>query len=277
MLESATKADTQTKPITVEGLSRIAHQYDGYIVDLWGVVHDGYRLFEDVTPCLQHLKAQGKKVVFLSNAPRSSGVVIDQLNDLGLPLELYEDVITSGDMTIDFLRRHDDKTYCHIGIPEKDSSLIVGIGMNPVARIYEADIIIASNFEDERPRLSDYFDDFDRAIERKIPMVCANPDLLVYRGEEKAYCAGTLAQEYARRGGKVHFFGKPYPATYDFLISRHQARNWLAIGDALATDIRGANQSNIDSLFVKSGIHQAEAVHDFSENQPTYICERLVW
>ncbi len=160
---------TQVEPAVIAGLNEISHQYDGYIVDLWGVVHNGHELFDDVIPCLQKLKEAGKTVVFLSNAPRVSGVVIEQLTSFGLPQELYTGVVTSGDMTLDYVRRHESQTYFHIGIPEKDSSLLAGIGKNPALHMHEADLIIASNFDEERPYLEDYSEDFDLSIDRGYP------------------------------------------------------------------------------------------------------------
>lgn len=267
------------EPIEIKGLSEIAHQYDGFIVDLWGVIHDGYKLFDDVLPCLQQLKSQGKTVVFLSNAPRSSGVVIEQLTAFGLPQELYSGVVTSGDLTLDYVRRHEAKTYFHIGLPEKDSSLLVGIGKNPAHQMHESELIIASNFDDARPYLEDYAEDFDLCVDRGIPMVCANPDLLVFRGDVRTLCAGTLAEDYMRRGGEVQFFGKPHPEIYQQLMSRYGGQSWLAIGDALATDIKGANAAGVDSLFVKSGIHQHEENLEFAAHdaQPRYIGDLLSW
>jgi HAD superfamily hydrolase (TIGR01459 family) len=274
------------EPFVISGLAEVADRYHGFILDLWGVVHDGYKLFDPVIPCLKHLKDMDKKIVLLSNAPRVSGVVIDQLTEFGLPSDLYAGVVTSGDMTLDYLRRLAADTYYHIGIPEKDSSLLAGIGMNPMPSMYEADVIIASNFADDRPDLADYCDDFDRAIALGIPMVCANPDLLVLRGDKRTYCSGTLAREYERRGGTVAYFGKPHTATYVYLNSLYAMDNWLAIGDALETDIKGANHSDIDSLLVLSGIHKAELSLDHLQNsllyqkhdsQPDYITENLVW
>ncbi len=277
-MRTSSQLQDTSGPTVIAGLAEIADNYDGYIVDLWGVVHNGEHLFDAVLPCLRELKDQGKTVVFLSNAPRSSGVIVDQLSAFGLPRDLYADVITSGDATLEYLRRHDARTYHHIGCPEKDGSLLIGIGMNPASHISQADIIIASNFDNNRPTLDEYADDLEAALSRSIPMICANPDLMVYRGEVKVLCAATLAQEYEKRGGTVLYFGKPHSPVYNYLLHKYQAENWLAIGDALATDIEGANKAGLDSLLVLSGIHQNdERSHDGHEAKPKYVADKFTW
>jgi HAD superfamily hydrolase (TIGR01459 family) len=277
--------NTFAEPQVISGLGEIAHNYSGFMVDLWGVIHNGCELFPGTIPCLQQLKDAGKTVVLLSNAPRCSGVVMDRLSELGLPRDLYTGIITSGDMTHDYLQRHLAETYFHIGHPEKDNSLLVGIGMNPVSQMFDADIIIASNFF-EGSQLQDYEDDFNRAIQRQIPMVCANPDLYVIRGNSQEFCSGALAQDYEKCGGEVMYFGKPYEAIYQHLMAKYGSENWLAIGDSLETDIKGANQSGIDSWLVLSGVHNQEislknnvdaSLFDKHESQPRYISEHFTW
>ena len=271
-------AQIHEEPYMLSGLSEIADNYSGFIVDLWGVVHNGQRLFDTVIPCLQKLKDMDKTVVFLSNAPRVSGVVEEQLTSFGLPREVYTGIITSGDVTLDYLRRQSASSYYHIGCPEKDSSLLAGIGMNPATQMFDAEIIIASNFDVTKPVIEDYYKDFDRAIANEIPMLCANPDLLVYRGDTKFLCAGTLAVEYVKRGGNVHFFGKPHASVYNYLFEKHSSDTWIAIGDAMETDIKGANNVGIDSILVLSGIHQEDKdVHNKYDATPTFISSNLIW
>jgi HAD superfamily hydrolase (TIGR01459 family) len=265
-------------PCTISGLAEVADNYSGFIVDLWGVVHNGVKLFDGVIPCLQKLKELDKKVVFLSNAPRVSGVIKEQLSAFGLDVELYGSIVTSGDVTLDYLRRHEAQEYFHIGCPDWDSSLLVGIGMNQVARMCDAEIIVASNFLASRPNPEDYFDEFEQAIERDIPLICANPDMMIYRGDEKSLCAGTLAEEYQKRGGRVQYFGKPHAQVYQYLFKQHESANWLAIGDALATDIKGANNMGIDSLLVLSGLHQEGTdIPGDGSPMPTFISKYLSW
>jgi len=277
-LRTSSQLQDTSGPTVIAGLAEVAANYDGFIIDLWGVVHNGQRLFDAVLPCLREIKDQDKTVVFLSNAPRSSGVIVDQLSAFGLPRDLYAGVITSGDATLEYLRRHDAKTYHHIGCPENDGSLLIGIGMNPAPHISQAEILIASNFDTNRPHLDDYIEEIETAIAHGIPMICANPDLMVYRGDVRFLCAGTLALEYQKRGGTVHFFGKPHSPVYNYLLNKYHADKWLAIGDALATDIKGANNAGIDSLLVLSGIHQNdENPHDGHEAKPKYVADKFTW
>jgi HAD superfamily hydrolase (TIGR01459 family) len=270
----------------LNGLSETAENYDIFLLDLWGVVHNGSRLYEDVLSCLEKLRASNKTTILLSNAPRNSGSVIEKLQELGLPRHLYDDILTSGDMTLDHLRRHPSKTYYFIGCPEKDSSLLAGIGKNPVEDMAQAEIIVVSNLQSERPNLNDYHDDFKRAIANKIPMICANPDIIVNYEDKIVYCSGALAMDYEKFGGKVTSFGKPYSHMYERLLKQHPNKRFLALGDSLATDIKGAIGASIDSALVLSGIHGHEILADdrgtwslFDEYQaiPNYILNRFSW
>lgn len=273
-------------PLVLSGLTQIADDYDGFIIDLWGVIHNGVELFPGVLSCLQKLKEHNKTVIFLSNAPRASGAVIEKLTTLGISSDLYDTIVTSGDLTIEYLRRSSARTYYHIGVPEKDSSLLIGIGMNPVSSMPEAEIIIASNFQDHRPQLSDYQKDFILAIKNQVPMVCANPDIVVNFGNEICLCAGALAEEYQKQGGLVKFFGKPYREIYDYIFNSFEGKKWLVIGDSLETDIRGATINQLDSLLVLSGIHGKEICHtdpatwsvfEAHSAYPQYLIHQLVW
>lgn len=277
-MASTSSLNEPKDPIVLRGLKDIAEIYDHFIVDLWGVVHNGVHVLDGVVSCLKEMKTRDKTVLFLSNAPRASGVVRDQLRAFGVDDSLYRDVVTSGDVTIAALRGLEAESYYHIGVAEKDSSLLVGIGMNPAPRMEDADVLIASNFMHNMPHVEDYIPNFDAAIAKQIPMYCANPDLSVCLGQNIVLCSGTLAKIYEERGGQVHYFGKPYAPVYDYLKSKYPSKNWLAVGDSLATDILGANQAGIDSLWVLSGIHKdADDAKRSKISHPTYILNGFFW
>ncbi|MBP6985699.1 MAG: TIGR01459 family HAD-type hydrolase [Alphaproteobacteria bacterium] len=262
----------------IKGLVELIDLYDSFIIDLWGVIHNGQHLYDGALECLQAIKSRNKTIVFLSNAPRASGATREQLQNLGISSHLYDGVITSGDLVIDTLRKLPAESYFHIGVPEKDASLLIGIGMNPVSRMQDADILIASNYMSAWPKTEDYYLAFDEAIAKDVPMYCANPDLYVRVHENLVPCAGMLAKTYEQRGGKVYYFGKPYASIYELIFSKYKGGKWLAIGDSLATDITGASNAGIDSWWVLSGIHKSsEDLLAYKNIQPTYIYDGFLW
>lgn len=279
-----TSIQMRHNPTILDGISEVVDLYDGLIIDLWGVVHNGKALYENVLSCFEKLKQSNKTIVLLSNAPRASGAVVDFLTELGLSRTLYDRLITSGDYALEYLRRFPSSTYYQIGQAEKDSSLIAGIGKNPVEDMADAGVIIVSNLQSHRPHLKDYHADFQRAIAKGVPMICANPDVIVNHGDEVHFCSGALALDYERFGGKVTYFGKPYAMVYEDIMSTYGDQKFLAIGDSLATDIKGAMNADIDSLLMLSGIHGHEIHADnpeswdmFAEYQayPSYMMNLL--
>jgi len=252
----------------INGVSDIAEQYDALILDLWGVVHNGVEPYPGVLDCMAKLHEAGKKVVLLSNAPRQSEKVTGQVAGFGVPREAYDVLVTSGDVTrLQVERRADDwhaalgQRYLHVG-PERDHGLLHGTGVDEVDDIADADFVLTSGlYDDNVDTESDYDDLFGLARARDLPMICANPDLLVMRGDKTILCAGSLAVHYEKMGGNVRYNGKPHAPGYELCFERLggiEKSRIIGVGDSFRTDIAGANNVGIASLFVLSGIHAEE-------------------
>ena len=246
------------------GMRHLAADYDGFVVDLWGVVHNGVALLAGVDDCLARLRAAGKRVVFLSNAPRRAGIVGEALRRMGVADEWHRGVVTSGEVTRTLLMERTDPfvrtlghRVFHLG-PGKDAGLLADTVFE-TAPLDRADFILNTGPDDDgteaeatwRPLLAE-------AAARRLPMVCANPDIDVVRGTERVLCAGHVAHVYeAEHGGKVRRIGKPDPVVYlpTFALLDVAPTRTLAVGDALATDMRGAASVGIDGAWVLGGIH----------------------
>jgi len=249
------------------GLSDLAGCYDAVIVDLWGVVHDGYAAYPGALSCLNILGG-GVQRLFLSNAPRSSDRVVRRLEELGIPGTAYDHIITSGDLTRRALERRDDawhaalgRAYYHLG-PRRDAALTDGLAYRAVPCLADADFILNTGLvNDETETVAAYETLLDAALARRLPMICANPDLSVVRGLCRVPCAGAVAAAYAARGGPTRYHGKPHPPAYAACFERFDGidrRRILAIGDSLHTDIAGAVAVGIDALLVTGGVHADE-------------------
>jgi HAD superfamily hydrolase (TIGR01459 family) len=254
-------------PTIIQGLSEIASRYDGYILDLWGVLHDGVQAFPEALACLVQLRARGARSVVLSNAPRRSAVVAARNAELGIAPELVDGVVSSGEVTWQHLAGRSDPWYRALGArcfhlgPERDRGMREGLDFRFVGAPEEADFILLTGILAAEDDLEVYRPLFTRALARRLPMVCANPDLEVIRGGKRELCAGSLARLYETMGGEMRAHGKPDPEVYEdcfAALGELPRERILAVGDALATDIAGAAAVGVDSLFVVEGIHCAE-------------------
>jgi HAD superfamily hydrolase (TIGR01459 family) len=246
------------------GLAEIADDYDLFIIDLWGVVHDGVTVYPDAVHCLRGLRQRGSRVVLLSNTARPSHSIAAHLMELGVEAEMYDWLLTSGDVTAIAVAaraegRDDDggSAYFHLG-PERCRPTLDACGGREVALDAAALIICTGLFDDETEQVADYAALLKSAVARGLPMVCANPDIVAQRGGKFVPCAGAVAALYEELGGAVQRLGKPFPYIFDRLfaetpeIPRSRA---VMIGDGLATDIRGARLSGIDAVWIGGGIH----------------------
>ena len=250
-------------PEELKKFKSISNMYDVYFVDLWGVIHNGINLFENAITVLDELKKQQKNVVLISNAPRSSDTVKQFLKKLKFDLELIDLLVTSGDVTKNYIHKNQKKIFYHLG-PVKDNDLFEGIN-NISYDINETQEIICTGLVDEiGGNISDYEDFFKSWILKEKTFVCANPDEVVSRGNNIEFCAGALAKYYKKLGGTVLYFGKPYEEIYKYAklnIEKKiglniEKKRILAIGDNLKTDIHGAQNFNIDSLLILNGIYK---------------------
>ena len=251
----------------IDGLSALAPCYEGFILDLWGVVHDGVAPLPGALECLRALIDAGKRIVLLSNAPRRADDVVERITRIGVPAGLYHHVMSSGEEAWQSLYRRDDSFYAalgrrclHIG-SERDTGIREGLGLELVGTVQEAEFILNTGPAGWDDRIEDYASQLRGALARGLPMVCANPDLVVMHGGRLALCAGALSQWYEERGGRVRWHGKPFRSVYDTclaLLRIDDRSRILAVGDSLRTDIAGAAGAGIDSVFIAGGIHAEE-------------------
>lgn len=256
-----------TVPV-ISGLGAIAADYDGYIVDVWGVLYDGGAAFPGAADCLKRLKAAGKRVIVLSNSPRRWHVVAERLTEIGIDASHYDHVLTSGEDAHRHLLTRADPWYAALGRRcfetgrGRFSNVLNGLDIDSVAALERADFVFNAGTVGEHDEVADYADMLAEAVGRGLPMICANPDVVVVHGGHRLICAGALAAEYERLGGRVRYHGKPHAPIYQTvfaLLGLADRRRILAIGDGLPTDIAGAAAVGIDSLLIAGGIH-AEAL-----------------
>ncbi len=244
-----------TKNLDILGLKSIISNYDLLFIDLWGVVHNGIKLYDNSIDVLNNLSNSKKNFVLLTNAPRPNTTVINFLKKIGLK-KYFQNVFTSGEAAHKYLISElDKKKFFHIG-PSRDYDLIKDIKKNKVLNIEDADYLLCTGlFQDHESDLNYYKKLFSNHNSKK--MICTNPDLIVDRGEKREFCAGSVAKIFEEINGKVIYFGKPYPPVYN-LSSNLINKKVLCIGDNLNTDIKGANVQNFDSLLITNGIHRQE-------------------
>ncbi len=252
----------------LHGLSEIADRYDGFIVDLWGVLHDGERAFPQAVDCLERLRERDKRVLILSNAPRRAAAVAARNAELGIPARLCDSVMSSGEAAWQHLAARADPWHralgrrCHHLGPERDRGMREGLDYDFVDHLAEADFVLATGALSFGDTTETYAAFLDEALARRLPMVCANPDLEVIRGARREICAGAIALGYEALGGEVRYHGKPHAEIYATCLATIEmpARARIAaIGDSLRTDIAGARAAGIDGLFVTGGL-QGEAL-----------------
>ena len=251
----------------LRGLGEVADRYDGFILDVWGVLHDGVKPFAGVIDALHRLQAAGKRTVVLSNAPRRAGPVAERLAAIGIPAGLYDHIHTSGEETWQHLKRRDDPFHaalgrsCYLIAPPRDDAVLDGLDLTRVEDMAAAEFVFNTGPWGWDEDVARYEEMLGHARRRNLPMVCANPDLVVHHQGRRAICAGAIAQRYEAMGGTVRWHGKPFAAIYDTalgLLGIADRRRILALGDSLRTDIAGANGVGLDSVVIASGIHHHE-------------------
>ena len=251
----------------ITGMREIAADYDGFVLDLWGVVHDGVHPYPGVLDCMAELIAAGKRIALLSNAPRRADDVVRRITAIGVPQGLYHAVMSSGEEAWQYLKRRDDPFYTGLGrkclhiCSDRDLEIRIGLDLDYVEGAETADFILNTGPAGWDDTLDDYAPLLATSRERGLKMVCANPDLMVMHGAKMALCAGALAEHYEELGGQVRWHGKPYPSVYEScleLLGIADKSRILAIGDSLRTDIAGANGAGLDCLLVAGGIHAEE-------------------
>jgi HAD superfamily hydrolase (TIGR01459 family) len=250
----------------VLGLGDLAGGYDAVVSDVWGVLHDGLRPFLDACAALRRFREERGPVVLLSNAPRPGWVVAEQLDELGVPREAWDAIVTSGDLVRAHLAADPWQWVCRVG-PAIHDVTFAGLDLT-YCDVEEADLLVVTGLVDDETETAELYRPLlERALEHDVPLACANPDIVVERGDRLIPCAGAIATLYEEIGGEVTWLGKPWPVAYDAALAslsevagREVPKGRvLAIGDAIRTDLAGAKVAGLDALFIAGGIHAAEA------------------
>ncbi len=249
-------------PSFVSGLAALAPTYRALLCDVWGVVHNGAEAHPSAVDALIRYRAEGGTVLLISNAPRTKAGVVSLLDRFGVSHEAYDDILTSGDTAHDVLAERPGARIFHLG-PERDLSIYDGLPFT-FADAQSCEIISCTGLYDDETETPDDYDQRLVALQaRGVPMVCANPDIVVERGGKLVWCAGALAQRYRDLGGETLMVGKPHRLVYEVALRRIAELAGapvaqgavLAVGDGMETDVRGAVENGLDVLFVTGGIH----------------------
>ncbi len=286
-------------PARLDRLRRIADAYDLFLVDQWGVLHDGAAPFPHAAECLRALRSMGRKVILLSNASRRAGVTRAALAQYGIDPRLVDHVVTSGEEVWRALRRREEPFYAALGRRclvmtwrDGDEAFLDGLELDAVTSVSEAEFLL--NLGTRETSSAAYDPLLEAAAERGLPMVCANHDFVsIDPAGGLAPCPGAVARRYEALGGRVRWHGKPLRSLYDTCRAlAPEARRPLAIGDSLFHDVGGATAAGIDSVLVASGIHrdELEAVAEGSPDSerlaalcaavgawPDYVMPTLAW
>lgn len=261
-------APTTTFPI---GFAALLPLYDGFLLDQWGVLHDGQRPYPGAVAALEGLRASGKRVIILSNSGRLGAENARQLAGLGFARELYDDVVSAGDDARDALARRDEPFHralgrrCLLLARDGEAHLAAGLGLDLVDEVSAADFLLLMSMEPPRQSVSGWMDLLRAACHRRLPMLCANPDLhRASPGGGLQEAPGLVARAYAQLGGEVRYHGKPEGRIYRTCLARLglDRSRVVAIGDSLEHDIAGAEAAGIDSVFIGGGIHRGELSWD---------------
>ena len=251
----------------LSGIGVLAPRYDGFILDLWGVVHNGIAPMPGAVDGMRTLVKAGKSIALLSNAPRRADDVARRITQIGIPADCYHHVMSSGEEAWQHLRHRPQPFYATLGrrclhiCSDRDLAIRDGLDLEFVENPDTADFILNTGPAGWDDTIEDYSPLLRRSLARDLVMVCANPDLVVMHGTKLALCAGALAQWYESEGGRVRWHGKPHHSVYDSclaLLGIDERSRVLAVGDSLRTDIAGAAAAGLDSLFVIGGIHAEE-------------------
>jgi HAD superfamily hydrolase (TIGR01459 family) len=278
----------------VERLSDLVDGVEVILSDIWGVVHNGLESFPEACEALHTYRQRGGTVVLITNAPRPADSVQRQLRKLGVADETYDAIVSSGDLTRNFVASRPGKKMFWLG-PDRDSSIYRGLDAT-TAPLEQADYIVCTGlFDDETESAEDYRTMMLQAREHKLPLICANPDIVVERGDRLIYCAGAIAELYRELGGEVIFYGKPHRPIYERAMALAAERRGkptpldrvLAIGDSVRTDLTGALGFGIDCLFLTRGIHSEEfegidqldpaSVKELFGHPPRALMRELKW
>ena len=248
----------------IETLDEITGGYRAIFCDVWGVLHNGVRPFDGAVEALRRARDRGIGVVLITNAPRPSDGVREQLGIIGVADDCWDRIVTSGDVTRRLIAEGPRRVF-HIG-PDRDMMIYDGLDVETVEEFEASAVVCTGLFDDETETPEDYAAMLARLRARNLPFICANPDIVVERGDRLIWCAGALARDYAQLGGRTEIAGKPHRPIYEAALAAASdlaggevaREKVLAIGDGMLTDVKGAADNGFDVLYVSGGIHAAE-------------------
>ncbi|MGI9366705.1 MAG: TIGR01459 family HAD-type hydrolase [Rhizobiaceae bacterium] len=248
----------------ISGLKDISDQYRAILCDVWGVLHNGQSVYRAAEDALMRYREAGGRVVLLTNSPRPNEGVSAQLDDLRVDRTAYDAIVTSGDVTRTLIAQAPVPIY-HLG-PQRDLPLFNGLNVELVDQANCKAVVCTGLFEDEVEKPDDYRSSLQALANLDVPFICANPDLVVERGDRLIYCAGSLAKLYNELGGKTLVAGKPHAPIYRLAVEKLASlgdgeitqAEIIAIGDGMPTDVAGALGNGFDLLYISAGIHSQE-------------------
>jgi len=271
--------------VHIRGLNEIADRYNAFILDLWGCLHDGVVVYPEALEALRRLKVAGKRAIILSNAPRRAREVAVRIAEMGITPDLYDYIHTSGEETWHELAQNEIAVLQGRGrklypiMPARDRTILDGIDVELVDDPAQADFMLVTGTETGKEDLATFDPLLGPVAARGVPLVCANPDLVVHRGGIEEICAGSVAQRYEMLGGPVVWFGKPYPAVYRRILADCDLKpaQLLCVGDALRTDVAGGKGIGAATLFTEGGIHHQELLvnNQLDMARLEALCRRL--
>jgi HAD superfamily hydrolase (TIGR01459 family) len=269
----------------INSIKEISHSYNYFIFDVWGVVHDGSNVYPGAVEAITYLRQLGKKICFLSNAPRRASKVAAMLEKFGVTKNLYDFIISSGEAAFIDLKKNQEagfknfgKNYFYIG-PKKDIDLLDGLKYVKVDDASQANFAITTGFDNDDSTLNEKMPQALAAKANNLPLICVNPDMIVVKQDgRKMICAGALAKEYKSLGGEVIYYGKPFSSVYKIvceIFNDSKNNQMLMVGDGMETDIKGANDFKIDSLLITGGILSGILNISYKENADSTKLESL--
>lgn len=287
-----------------EGISDISDSYAGFIIDQWGVLHDGIKAYDGVIDCLMELKERHKYVIILSNSGKRSKANEDRLSDLGITPDLYNTIITSGEVTWQGINDQSDGYFKNIGRKcvlisrGGDRTIVDGLNVEVVKNPKDADFLMISGSDAPDKILEDYEPLLKESARFNLKAICANPDSLGIMGGKNIMGPGTIAARYKDFGGIVEYIGKPHNFIFQHCIKLLQENDiypgqTVMIGDTMAHDILGGSLVNIDTCLVKRGLHSSVfkncvelaeidraldiLVRQYNNVRPKYLVDDMIW